>query len=212
MASKLMEPGIPVDSQGNRTVDPTKNVENLVAAEGVRQGELRAADTKRQDDLREALDLRHTALNNQRDKYEAVIGDLRSEHATSLNSLRDGLGARIDAIKTDYEKRIADILERQSDKSAILLSGTVDKLGATTNERISAVEKNQYVRGGETSVSDPALTERLNDMKATIRQSQMAGDKSEARGAGRTDMGGWIVAGVMLLVAVAGLVFGARIH
>ena len=136
-----------------------------------------------------------------RDMNEVKFSSIETQLA-----LRDSSDARVASVKTDYEKRIADILERQSDKSAILLSGTVDKLGATTNERISAVEKNQYVRGGETSVSDPALARQLSELVSKI--DAVRGTKAE--GVDKT----WgivaVIATLIISAAGVGIAFATR--
>jgi hypothetical protein len=183
--------GIGIDAKGNAVIDPTKNVEALVKALEETQDKLRACDTLRQDDLREAQDRRHKELSDQRDMYEARIEALRTTNED-----------RLAAVRTDFDKRIADILERQSDKSAILLSGTVDKLGATTNERISAVEKNQYVRGGETSVSDPQLAGTLKEMAATIQALSVSKDTAVGHSKGVGDSWAYLVGGAGLVVLI----------
>jgi len=177
-------------------VDPTKNVLDLVLAAVTRLNDLRAADTRHFDDLRstdtahqdaqrEALDLRMTALSAQRDLYEERLQRTRRDYEQEQ-----------EGIKSDFGKQIAAIIQAQADKNALLLSSGVDKLGASTSDRLALVEKNQYVSGGTASIRDPATDRALADIATTLRELR-EGSKSDAgKGAGQTQLITWLFAAI----------------
>lgn len=137
--------------------DPSKNVLDLVLAAVRRLDDLGASVVKRQDDLREALDKRTTELSALRSTQEDRLFAVRNEYERRIEALRTSQEERMEAVKTDFGKQIANILERQAEKSASLLSTQV----AATTDRLAVVEKNQYVSGGQTAVRDPAISDAL---------------------------------------------------
>ena len=173
--------GLPVDKYGAGAIDPTENVLALVAALAETQKLLRAADTLRQDDLRDAETRRQDDLRIQRNEFEK----------------------RIDVLTSTFQNQMAVVLATQTDKSANLLASTVDKLSTATNERLAAVEKNQYVTGGKTSVSDPATFDALRELTASIKPLTATKDTAT----GMAQMLGWIMAGIMaVIMAVIALI------
>jgi hypothetical protein len=189
-------PGIPVDSQGGPTIDPTKNVLDLVLAAVTRLDDLMDAatsriddlatrETARQDELRNALDSRLTALNAQRDTYEERIQHIRRDYEKQNEE-----------VKSDFGKQIAAILQAQADKNALLLSSGVDKLGASTSDRLALVEKNQYVTGGASAARDPALDRKLDEIQSVMSKLQSGGNKQEGSSQGQSQLIIWIFAAI----------------
>jgi hypothetical protein len=181
-------PGVGVDSAGHAVIDPTKNVLDLVLAAVTRLNDLRAADTRhfddlrkvdteRQDELRGALDRRLTDLNKQRDVYEVRIAEIKRDYEKQNEE-----------VKSDFGKQIAAILQAQADKNALLLSSGVDKLGASTSDRLALVEKNQYVSGGTASIRDPATDRQLTDIMATMRELKEGGRERKGSGEGQENL------------------------
>lgn len=121
------------------------------------------------------------------------------ELTTTQLAAQEKLFDKLNAQRDTYEKRIADIIAEQKSKDAALLSTQVDKLGITTGERLSAVEKNQYTTGGTASVRDPQLAEAMARMASTIDTLSKTGSKTEGRETGRGDIIGWIVAAVAVV-------------
>lgn len=199
------QPGIPIDFRGQGTVDPTKNVEDLVKALEVtleklrqadarRQDDLNVLETKRQDGLRDALDRRMTMLADQRDKFEERIQHIRRDYEKQQEE-----------VKSDFGKQIAAILQAQADKNALLLSSGVDKLGMSTSDRLALVEKNQYVTGGASAARDPALDRKLDEISAVLQTVQRGGNKQEDTKQGQTNLIVLIFAGLMAAAAIYGI-------
>lgn len=166
-------------------IDPTKNVLDLVLAAVTRLNDLRAAEILRQDQLRDALDKRITDMEAQRIRYEE----------------------RIEALKADADRRLAANLQAQADKSALLLSSQVDKLGTAFADRLAVVEKNQYVGAGTSAARDPAIAEAMKEMAATISALRRSGDEGSGRSEGQTALWAGIASGISLLVALISVVF-----
>ena len=180
-----------VNGPDGSIIDPTKNVLDLVRAEGKYQDYAREATAKRADDLRaaetrrvdqlmhaEARRLETMVEGETRRADELRIADARSNDALRAQrmtyeqrteTLIADFQKQTAALVTDYQKQIAAILAAQTSKDALLLSQAVDKLGVTTGERLSAVEKNQYTTGGQAAVRDPATAETLAGIVATLK-------------------------------------------
>jgi vacuolar-type H+-ATPase subunit H len=189
-------------SQGvGPVIDPTKNVLDLVKAE-----------SKYQDGLREASDLLQNALREAETRRQDGLRNAETKRADDLDKQRTEFENRIELVRTESAKQIAAILSGQTDKSAILLSTTVDKLSTATNERLAAVEKNQYVSGGKSSVSDPATAEALSKMADAINRLSKAGDTSEGHSKGTSDSWGWIVGigGLVASIVVVAITFASH--
>jgi hypothetical protein len=182
-ASGQGAPGQPIVAPAVPVIDPTKNVLDLVLAAVTRLNDLRAAEIMRQDQLRDALDKRLTDMEAQRVRYEE----------------------RIEALKSDADRRLAANLQAQADKSALLLSSQVDKLGTAFADRLAVVEKNQYVGAGTSAARDPAIAEAMKEMAATISALRRSGDEGSGRSEGSAALWAALVAGASLLVALAGV-------
>lgn len=169
--------GLPVDKYGTGAIDPTENVLALVDAQSETWKLLRAADTLRQDDLRVAECKREDDLRIQRNAYEERIGKMTA----------------------DFQSQMAVVLSTQTEKSANLLAMTVDKLSTATNERLAAVEKNQWESGGKTSVSDPATAEALRELAAAMKPLTATRESAGGMAQGI----GWIFAGLISIGSLA---------
>src|ERR1700732_1417802 len=91
--------GLGVDASGTPVIDPTKNVDALVKAEGRFQDGMREAESRMQNFARDALD-----------KFQNFARDAESKMQTWM---RDSESKRLDQLsdqRRDYEKRIADML------------------------------------------------------------------------------------------------------
>lgn len=121
-------PGPGVDARGRPVIDPTKNVLDLVLAEGRRQDELREASARRLNDLasmradyddklRQAEAARIDAIREVDVKAVQRAAEVQATQATAIAStvattadaMRVSLTAALDPIKTD----IADLRRAQ---------------------------------------------------------------------------------------------------
>jgi hypothetical protein len=169
-------------------IDPTKNVLDLVEAAIKRIDDLFAAGVKRLDE-----------------RIDAMVGRLgaESDKSNALRAQREYYEGRIDVVRSDFQKQIAANLERQTDKSAAVLSDAVNK----ANERLAAVEKNQYTVAGQAIVRDPATAEALANISAALGALSVKGNLSEGRSQGLSTAGALIL-GFCSVLAVAIVVAG----
>jgi hypothetical protein len=156
--------GVPVDAFGGTTVDPTKNVLDLVFAAVTRIDDLIKAYLQRQDDLRGALDKRVTELAASRDAFDIRVAQQRDVFESRIEALKSGHQNQMEAVKSDFGKQIAAILAQQTEKSATLLSAQAAELA----ERLAVVEKNQYVTGGQMAIRDPVVTQQMDQLGRSI--------------------------------------------
>jgi hypothetical protein len=175
------------ESGGSATkwTDPTKNVLDLVLAAVQRLDDLGASVVKRQDDLRDALDKRTEELAKQREQFDDRQERRELHYNTQINNMQQEFERRSavllatqETIKSDFGKQIAAILADRTEKSAVLLATQV----SAVTERVAAVEKNQYVSGGQQTVRDPGIDIKL----AALQESLMKLSSGADRGTGAT--------------------------
>lgn len=173
--------GIPVDSASGPTVDPTRNVLDLVRAAVDRIDDLRSAETKRVDEK----------INSEKEHTREIMS-IRADHSSEL---REAEAKRIDAIRAVDVQAGTARDERATSQAAVLASQvsataeTLRNLVATTagaatiqldqitkllTDRIAALEKAQYEGLGKERVIDPIMTQMLGEIK-TLRETQSLG-------------------------------------
>jgi hypothetical protein len=171
---RLGQPGIPVDRYGGATVDPTKNVLDLVTAAVKRIDDLRDLETKRIDE-RVSREKEHTR----------EIMALRAEHAKDL---RDAEAKRIDAIREvdvqagsardERATNQASVLANQVTTTAAATAVQLDQITKLLSDRIAALEKSQYEGVGKEKISDPILQKLVEKIDSLgIARSEGTGQK-----------------------------------
>lgn len=173
------QPGIGVDFRGDGTIDPTKNVLDLVRAGAEYQNAMRdaearisvirsEAETRRIDDLAEAERRRIDGLAALRSQYDTRIAeDLRvgvkttsEQLASQLIKETGSLSNLIGALRTEFGSQISALTTSFTNQ---FTSG----INALT-PRIADLERFRWESGGKTSVSDPATAEALQRMASSI--------------------------------------------
>ena len=193
--------GIGIDASGGPTIDPTKNVLDLVNAQAKSQAKIdemsmaaRKAETdwivKHFEALLEADRRRLYDLAEQKKEYDKQISETQ----------------------TGQMKTTSDLVSTQLDKVTSSLSDTINKTSdnitatlQTMDKRLSAVEQFRYETGGRSSVQDPAVQQIAADLK-DLRASafQMGGAQTGAHQQ-RVDTTTLIFAVIMALLAGGGL-------
>ena len=200
--------GISVDASGVNTVDPTKNVLDLVAREIQRLNDLRAAETRRVDDLRVAESRRVDEQLSLRAHYE--------------EKLRDAEAKRIDAIRAVDVNAVTVASERQTQSAAVLatqVSQSAETLRAlvATNaqstatqlaqiitpitDRLSLVERAQYEGAGKATVADPQLAQLIIEMRS-LNQKSASGEGASGAHTTDTQTSRWLIG---LLIGIPAL-------
>lgn len=139
--------GLPADSSGGPTVDPTRNVLDLVQAAVNRLDDLRAAETKRVDEkiklekshVRELMKLRETHAENLREAEAKRIDAIRLVDVNALTSANERAASQ------------ASIVATQVSNTAATVAAQIDQLTRMLSDRIAAVEKSQYEGVGKGS-------------------------------------------------------------
>jgi hypothetical protein len=174
--------GVPVDATGGPTIDPTKNVLDLVKAAVQRIDDLRDAETKRVDEK----------IQSEKDHTREIM-QLRADHE---NDLREAEAKRIDAIRIVDVNAVAVNIERAASQAAVLAQQVTNTASTATQQldgltklltdRIAALEKVQYEGVGKERITDPLMQQLLTEMKNT--RTALA----EGTGQGRGLNQGWV--------------------
>jgi hypothetical protein len=200
--------GIGIDASGGPVIDPTENVLALVDVEKDHQKELdilyeqhiadlRIADTRRQDDLR-------AAESNHRDKQDA---------------LKERYDEKIFNIQTVQVKTTSDLISAQLAKETQSLANRQDaasvqqqSLIATLSDRIGKLEQERWTVSGKSSVSDPATSDAITKMAASIQALTESKKQGEGVGIGRGEVIAWVFGIVGGFAAIATAFFEAVKH
>ena len=222
--------GIPVDASGGPTIDPTKNVLDLVHAAVKRLDDLhgndlvwaeklRSSETKRQDQhiewLRESAMQLRAAESHRMDEVLKL-------HAEFNAKLSDAERDRINAIRAVDVGAVAVAAERSSDQANVLANqvaasaetlrslvattattaaNTAAQIAAQFTDRIGALEKAQYENKGKSGVADPQLEQVVRQVGDLATRMSLNSGKSEGIGASW----GVVIAVIATVIAIGGL-------
>ncbi len=143
--------GIPVDAHGNQTIDPTKNVLDLVLAAVKRLDDVSTAYMKRQDDLREAESRLQHAM---READTKRLSDLREVDTRRSGELREAETRRVNELaqqKQAFDLELARINKSSLDSSALLLASAVKELKTDFSDRTAKLEQFANEQRGRSS-------------------------------------------------------------
>ena len=230
--------GIPVDAHGGPIIDPTENVKALTAAGLKTEEQLRTAlSTLLQSkiDSIEKLNAAEIRRIDQIDKLRSELNDkLSTKEADRINAMRlldvgaaadlqrrttdsaNNLQTQTATLATDLRTQTALLAENlrtlvlntatQQAAAAKQTSDDQKKNVDDLSKRLTTVESSLSEGRGKQAVSDPALSQLVLEVQ---KLSQRNADQNGV-GQGRTDMAGWIAAGVsgvlIILIASGGLV------
>lgn len=184
--------------------DPTPNVLDLVNAAERRQDDLRQAEV-RYNDLR---DIHKQAIARLREEYQEKLAEKESSRLDSIRQVdredvnKTALAAQ-QAIKTlaDQTTALKDTLQLQVANAATMVENRQQAFATEVNKRLSNLEL-QYSEGkGKSDVRDPATDELMKavGMLATKK------DQDVGRNDGLSSMAGWVLSGILALVAIIGV-------
>jgi hypothetical protein len=214
VTAKTNPTGIPIDASGGPTIDPTKNVLDLVTAAIGRQDDLREASEK----LAVMQLTCQKEVGDLRERHAEVIRDLQARHLSELSKAE---AARLDSIRQiDREEggktaaqisaavqtlasqtqanaetlrnqvaQTAETLRNQVATTQLASQNTFNTTVAEFNKRISQLELSSSEGKGKQTLSDPMLLEMVAEMKATNRTLAVGGGKAESM----SQFLGWIV-------------------
>lgn len=195
--------GPSIDRGGNPVIDPTNDVLRLVEAAA-----------KRQDDLLQAA----KELTAEKVAHQNELAELRSSHSKELREADAGRSDMVRQVdREDVNKTaaaaqtaiatlakqttdLATTLQKTLADTAIAVESRQSSFSTEVNKRLSALELSSSERSGRSTVSDPQLLELLSEVRI-LGQRNASG---VGRSTGLADSAGWIVSGLMALLAVAG--------
>lgn len=195
--------GIGVDANGRSVIDPTKNVDTLVASAVAAAADLRVADTRFNDAMR-AADNKYWSDIRQADLYtHRMLRDAEHQitalHMEYGEQMRDKEAERLDAIREGATTQAAELARqlvasteqarRLVETTATAYATQVESLNRTVSARLDALEQSKYIAAGRTGVTDPAIAELAKKVE------QMLGTKTQ----GMSAVWGYIVGGVGLM-------------
>ena len=183
-------------------IDPTKNVLDLVRAEGTKRDEFRTVDAL-------LLDAKIDTLRAE----QRVLTAMTEGHRNLQSAMRDADSRRLDQLaqqRETYEKRIADMLSESVRSTSALVSTQLVQIQSTFDARVSKLEEFRLLSTGRSSVADPALAASLDQMSATIQALKTTGTTREGRGLGHSETINWVIGAVGLVtgmvVAIAAVI------
>ena len=205
--------GPSVDRAGSPVIDPTENVKDIINAA-----------VQRLDDLRtESIDTRDREITHVKDLMglrASYTEKLLDQQAENIERLQIAEAKRIDAIRAVDVNAVSVASERAAAQANVLanqVTTTADTLRALVvataaqqaqslsqlitplTDRIASLEKSAYEGVGKGRVQDPMMAELLIEMK----QVRSNASTSSGSGEGMTKMIGWVVGGMMFLIALA---------
>ena len=225
---RVHQGGQGVDRDGGpAVVDPTENVKALSEAANRRQDDLRLASEKYLQSRIDALEavgrLRDDAIQNQINATTLRLDDLAKLRAEYAEKLSIAEAKRIDAIRAVDVNAVAVASTRATDQAQVLatqvsqsaealrtlvattastVAASQQQLANTLSARLTTLEQAGYQQAGTAKFQDPQLAALVVEVKALSEANR------NIRGVdtGRSDVVGWLVAGIMLLVMIAGSV------
>lgn len=191
--------GVGIDAEGGKVVDPTKNVETLVAALRETLREFRVSDQHYLDSQLDWVE-----------KMQKFTQDAESRLRDSLRQadrfLSDAETRRIDQLATTsatFEKTIRDMLAESVRTTSTLVSTQLVQIQATFDTRVSKLEAGAFTQAGKSSVADPALSDALARMTAAVSALQMTGTRTGGHEEGKQDTNARLFSIIALVAAIA---------
>jgi|ERR1035437_6132939 hypothetical protein len=183
-------------------VDPTANVLQLVQ-EAVR----RIDDLQSMHVISNKEEMSH--LNEKLEIHVAYMKELSLTESRRLDAIRSvDVGAV--AIASERAAATASVLANQVTQSAETLRTLVASTAASvaTNlaqvstqltDRLALLEKKQYENQGKATITDPQMEALIKKMDSVLESRA----SSSGTGSGRKEMYGWVIGGIMFLIALA---------
>lgn len=175
------ESGLGVDAWGGRVVDPTKNVESLVAAGEKTASLLRFADNRFLD---AQLVAQEKLQNFAREAATSLQTFAREAEAKLAKALLDAETRRIDQLaetRQEFQNTIRDMLAESVRTTSTLVSTQLVQIQATFDTRVSKLEAAAFTQAGQRSVSDPQVSDAITRMSLGLANLKTNTDEAMAR-------------------------------
>lgn len=218
--------GLPADVYGNPTIDPTKNVLDLVDAAVTRiddmavlreqlrserakyADEIRQAETQRLDDLRAAESRRVDEQASMRAEFQEKVSIGESKRIDAIRAVDVAAVAVASERATQQATVLATQVSTSADALRTLVATTAAAMAATNQslttqltDRIATLEKAQYELRGKSAVVDPQMEMLLGEMRGLRERASADSGKS----AGISMTGAMVMGGVSLVAMLFGI-------
>jgi hypothetical protein len=159
--------GVPVDAQGGPTVDPTKNVLDLVEAA-----------IRRQDDLRHAL----SVLTQTQIKSQEKISEIRYSHAQDLAMAQAKQLESEAKLRSEYAERLAIAEAKRIDAIRAVDVNAVAVANQRTSEQATALQVQTTASAEVLRNQVSRSAEDLRALVATTAATQLANQSQQFAG------------------------------
>jgi hypothetical protein len=185
--------GIPVDASGGATVDPTKNVLDLVAAATLRIDDLAEERQKTTDaKIASLTETIRTAAAHQRELDQAESARLNSirqvdreevsktavTNQTATTALANQTAVLAETLRTQVST-VAAAAEARAQAVATAAENRLNQFSADVIKRLSALELSSSEGKGKQQVSDPAMERLAAVVEQVARTQQLGTGKTE---------------------------------
>lgn len=210
-SGKVTGSGLPVDDSGGPTVDPTKNVLDLVAAAVLRLDDLRVAESRRQDELLSQRMSHTDAIQTLTNQFNDKLRDAEAKRIDAIRAVDVNAVAVASARAAEQATVLANQVQVSADALRVLVASSAQTLAAQQatalaeiTKRIAELERSKYEGAGRSTVADPRM-ERLAEAVERMgsRQDSGAGKSAGINAA-------WVgLLGLVSLIATALGIFAA---
>ncbi len=233
MTNKPYQPGIGIDAVGSPVIDPTKNVEDLVKANKEASAEVRSADQRFLDAQLRAMEKQQELAREHDRTFQNYARDIEIKHQSGMRDAETRRIDQLAATRQEFQNTIRDMLAESVRTTSTLVSTQLVQIQATFDTRVSKLEAGAFTQAGKSSVADPQLADFMRGMsqninslssttsemvakmtaqqadataKLTLQIAALGAKESggDARRMGQGQVIAWIVAGFMLVAALAG--------
>jgi acetyl/propionyl-CoA carboxylase alpha subunit len=175
--------GPAIDKNFNSVVDPTKNVNDLIAAQAKREDDLRAAEERfNSAEISHVKELFAQSEANQKELRAADSARLEAIRLVDRDDVNKTAATANTAIAT-LAKQTTDLsttLAKQVSDTAIATEARATTAQTEMNKRVSSLELASSEGRGKANVTDPAMAELISEMKAT--RDQLASNTGQSVG------------------------------
>ncbi len=196
---------------GDAPIDPTANVKELVALSIKRLDDLRIAEGRRLEDLQAANDRRISEAAAMRSEYAEKLSIAEAKRIDAIRAV----DVNAVSIATERATQQATVLAAQVAQSAETLRSLVASSAATLaaqqdqvskqfDSRLVQLEKSQYTNQGQ---NQPQISALMAERLVALEKSQ---NESSGKGAGLSDMWGYVVGAVGFLAVLIGIALNFR--
>ena len=200
-----------IDRAGNTVRDPTLNVQAIVESAVKRIDDLREASCQRTDDLMEAerrrvdeqMQLRADYTQKLTEAEAKRIDAMRAFDVNAVSIANKEAGAQATVLANQVAAS-ADTLRALVAATATTVAQQLAQVTTQFTERLASLEKTQYEKSGSSAVSDPLMQASVQNLVAKMESMREMTFQKQGAGTGQKDMVGWIVAGVLFLIAMFG--------